>query len=211
MNSDTLYLEGERRGPAHRGRCRGQRCGHRVPPAGAMQGEGDAQRSLLQAASSPSSWSFPSSPWPTLPHPPIAVNAHGSSAPTPVTSSSPSLPAQTSSPAVRSASSLRNRRSTLALPRSTGKHVGPGHAATMSRRWFRSLAPPAPTPSAPAAFSLDPRRHCHPVADPRHHQPYPHGHGHPPSRRHAWPRGDFPCCKRRDPATCSSHRELAPA
>jgi hypothetical protein len=32
MNSDTLDLGGERRGPTRRGRYRGHRCGHRVPP-----------------------------------------------------------------------------------------------------------------------------------------------------------------------------------
>jgi hypothetical protein len=32
MNSDTLNLGGERRGPTRRGRCRGHRCGYRVPP-----------------------------------------------------------------------------------------------------------------------------------------------------------------------------------
>jgi hypothetical protein len=43
MNSDTLYLGRERRRPAHRGRCRGHRCGRRVPPTAAMQGEGVAK------------------------------------------------------------------------------------------------------------------------------------------------------------------------
>jgi hypothetical protein len=32
INSDTLDLGGKRRGPTRRGRCRGHRCGHRVPP-----------------------------------------------------------------------------------------------------------------------------------------------------------------------------------
>jgi hypothetical protein len=41
MNSDTLYLGGERRGPTRSGRCRGHRCGHRVPPTRHVQGEGD--------------------------------------------------------------------------------------------------------------------------------------------------------------------------
>jgi hypothetical protein len=39
MNSDTLDLGGERRGPTRRVRCRGHRCGHRVPPTADMQGE----------------------------------------------------------------------------------------------------------------------------------------------------------------------------
>jgi hypothetical protein len=41
MNSDTLDLGGERRVPTRRGRCRGHRCGRRVPPTDGMQGEGD--------------------------------------------------------------------------------------------------------------------------------------------------------------------------
>jgi hypothetical protein len=41
MNSDTLDLGGERRGLTRRGRCRGHRCGHRVPPTADMQGEGE--------------------------------------------------------------------------------------------------------------------------------------------------------------------------
>jgi hypothetical protein len=48
MNSDTLDLGGERRGPTCRGRCRGHRCGHRVPPTRRMQGEGEVQRSPLR-------------------------------------------------------------------------------------------------------------------------------------------------------------------
>ena len=48
MNSDTLDLGGERRGPTRRGRCRGHRCGHRVPPTRHMQGEGEGQRTPLQ-------------------------------------------------------------------------------------------------------------------------------------------------------------------
>jgi hypothetical protein len=40
MNCDTLYLGGERRGPARRGRRRGHRCGRRVPPTRRMQGRG---------------------------------------------------------------------------------------------------------------------------------------------------------------------------
>jgi hypothetical protein len=51
INSDTLDLEGERRGPTRRGRCRGHRCGHRVPPTRRMQGEGEGQRPPLQLAS----------------------------------------------------------------------------------------------------------------------------------------------------------------
>jgi hypothetical protein len=50
MNSDTLDLGGERRGPARRGRCRGHRCGCRVPPTRRMQGEGEGQRPPLQLA-----------------------------------------------------------------------------------------------------------------------------------------------------------------
>jgi hypothetical protein len=42
MNSDTLNLGGERRGPTRRVRCRGHRCGYRVPPTRRMQGEGAA-------------------------------------------------------------------------------------------------------------------------------------------------------------------------
>jgi hypothetical protein len=42
MNSDTLNLGGERRGPTRRGRCRGHRCGYRAPPTRRMQGEGAA-------------------------------------------------------------------------------------------------------------------------------------------------------------------------
>jgi hypothetical protein len=48
MNSDTLDLGGERRGPTRRGRCRGHRCGHRVPPTRRMQGEGEGQRPPLR-------------------------------------------------------------------------------------------------------------------------------------------------------------------
>jgi hypothetical protein len=48
MNSDTLYLGGERRGPTRSGRCRGHRCGHRVPPTRRMQGEGERQRLPLR-------------------------------------------------------------------------------------------------------------------------------------------------------------------
>jgi hypothetical protein len=48
MNSDTLDLGGERRGPTRRGRCRGHRCGHRVPPTRRMQGEGERQRPPLR-------------------------------------------------------------------------------------------------------------------------------------------------------------------
>jgi hypothetical protein len=40
MNSDTLDLGGERRGPTRRGRCRGHRCGRGVPPTAGMQVEG---------------------------------------------------------------------------------------------------------------------------------------------------------------------------
>jgi hypothetical protein len=40
MNSDTLNLGGERRGPTRRGRCRGHRCGYRVPPTRRMKGRG---------------------------------------------------------------------------------------------------------------------------------------------------------------------------
>jgi hypothetical protein len=50
MNSDTLDLGGERRGPARRGRCRGHRCGGRVPPTRRMQGKGEGQRPPLQLA-----------------------------------------------------------------------------------------------------------------------------------------------------------------
>jgi hypothetical protein len=50
MNSDTLDLGGERRGPTRRGHCRGHRCGHRVPPTHRMQGEGEGQRPPLQLA-----------------------------------------------------------------------------------------------------------------------------------------------------------------
>jgi hypothetical protein len=39
MNSDTLDLGGERR-PTRRGRCRGHRCSHRVPPTADMKGRG---------------------------------------------------------------------------------------------------------------------------------------------------------------------------
>jgi hypothetical protein len=42
VNSDTLNLGGERRGPTRRGRCRGHRCGYSVPPTRRMQGEGAA-------------------------------------------------------------------------------------------------------------------------------------------------------------------------
>jgi hypothetical protein len=41
MNSDTLDLGGERMRPTRRGRCRGHRYGHRVPPTTDMQGEGE--------------------------------------------------------------------------------------------------------------------------------------------------------------------------
>jgi hypothetical protein len=51
MNSDTLDLEGERRGPTRRGRGRGHRCGRRVPPTAGMQGEGDGQGQALRTAS----------------------------------------------------------------------------------------------------------------------------------------------------------------
>jgi hypothetical protein len=44
MNSDTLDLGGERRGPTRRGRYRGHHCGRGVPPRASMQGEGDALR-----------------------------------------------------------------------------------------------------------------------------------------------------------------------
>ena len=50
MNSDTLDLGGERRGPTRRGRCRGHRCGRRVPPTDGMQGEGDSQLQPLRTA-----------------------------------------------------------------------------------------------------------------------------------------------------------------
>jgi hypothetical protein len=40
MNSDTLDLEGERRGPARRGRCRRHRCGRGVPPTAPCKGRG---------------------------------------------------------------------------------------------------------------------------------------------------------------------------
>jgi hypothetical protein len=47
-NQTAPISGGERRGPARRGRCRGHRCGRRVPPTGAMQGERDAQAAALQ-------------------------------------------------------------------------------------------------------------------------------------------------------------------
>jgi hypothetical protein len=50
VNSETLNLEGERRGRADRGPCRGQRCGHGAPPSGAMQGERAGWRQPLQPA-----------------------------------------------------------------------------------------------------------------------------------------------------------------
>jgi hypothetical protein len=50
MNSDTLDLGGERRGPARRGRCRGHRCGCGVPSTAPMQGEGDAKGAALRTA-----------------------------------------------------------------------------------------------------------------------------------------------------------------
>jgi hypothetical protein len=40
MNSDTLDLGGERRGPTRRGRCRGHRCGYRVPLQPTCKGRG---------------------------------------------------------------------------------------------------------------------------------------------------------------------------
>jgi hypothetical protein len=40
MNSDTLDLGGERRGPTRRRRCRGHRCGHRVSLRAACKGRG---------------------------------------------------------------------------------------------------------------------------------------------------------------------------
>jgi hypothetical protein len=43
MNSDMLNLGGEIRVPTRRGRCRGHRCGRRMPPTAGMQGEGDCQ------------------------------------------------------------------------------------------------------------------------------------------------------------------------
>jgi hypothetical protein len=43
MNSDTLDLGGERRGPTHRGRCRGHRCGHRVPLQPTCKGRGSGR------------------------------------------------------------------------------------------------------------------------------------------------------------------------
>jgi hypothetical protein len=46
MNSDTLDLGGERRGPTRRGRYRGHSCGRGVPPTATMQGEGDAEGML---------------------------------------------------------------------------------------------------------------------------------------------------------------------
>jgi hypothetical protein len=51
MNSDTLDLGGERRGPTRRGRCRGHRCGHRVPPTRRMQGEGEVESPPLRLVS----------------------------------------------------------------------------------------------------------------------------------------------------------------
>jgi hypothetical protein len=48
MNSDTLYLGEERRGPARRGRRKGHRCGRRVPPTRRMQGEGAAKGAALR-------------------------------------------------------------------------------------------------------------------------------------------------------------------
>jgi hypothetical protein len=48
MNSATLDLGGERRGPTRRGRCRGHRCGHRVPPTRRMQGEGEVESPPLR-------------------------------------------------------------------------------------------------------------------------------------------------------------------
>jgi hypothetical protein len=50
MNSDTLDLGGERRVPTRRGRCRGHRCGRRVPPTAGMQGEGDCKGAALRTA-----------------------------------------------------------------------------------------------------------------------------------------------------------------
>jgi hypothetical protein len=51
MNSDTLYLRGERRGPARRGRRRGHRCGRRVAPTRRMRGEGADKGAALRIAS----------------------------------------------------------------------------------------------------------------------------------------------------------------
>jgi hypothetical protein len=48
MNSDTLDLGGERRGPACRGRCRWHRCGRGVPPTAPMQGEGEGEGDALR-------------------------------------------------------------------------------------------------------------------------------------------------------------------
>jgi hypothetical protein len=53
MNSDTLDLGGERRGPARRGRCRGHRCGRGVLPTAPMQGEGEGEGDALRTASRP--------------------------------------------------------------------------------------------------------------------------------------------------------------
>jgi hypothetical protein len=50
MNSDTLDLGGERRGPTRRGRCRGHRCGRKVSPTATMQGEGDGEGAALRTA-----------------------------------------------------------------------------------------------------------------------------------------------------------------
>jgi hypothetical protein len=38
VNSATLPAEEERRGPAHKGACRGQRYGREAPPVAAMRG-----------------------------------------------------------------------------------------------------------------------------------------------------------------------------
>jgi hypothetical protein len=56
MNSDTLDLGGERRGPARRGHLRGHRCGRGVPPTAPMQGEGDAERAALRTALIRENW-----------------------------------------------------------------------------------------------------------------------------------------------------------
>jgi hypothetical protein len=50
MNSDTLDLGGERKRPTRRERCRGHRCGRRVPPTTPTQGEGDAEGAALRTA-----------------------------------------------------------------------------------------------------------------------------------------------------------------
>jgi hypothetical protein len=51
MNSDTLDLGGERREPTRRERCRGHRCGRRVPLTDGMQGEGDCAATAAHSLS----------------------------------------------------------------------------------------------------------------------------------------------------------------